>query len=84
MLSPKHMGASSPLRAELCGAVSFLGIGSIGTRHLRVFRDLVGAEVSAIPVRAIRRSELQASGVEVRSNLKAARACRDGTRHRDV
>ena len=37
-----------------------------------MFRDLLGAKVSAIPVRAIRRSELQASGFEVQSNLEDA------------
>ena len=72
MQSPKHIGAAAPPQIAPSGVVSVLGTGSIGTRHLRVFRDLVGAEVSAIPVRAIRRSELQASGFEVCSNLEEA------------
>jgi predicted dehydrogenase len=58
--------------------VSVFGTGSIGSRHLRVFRDLIGAEVSAVPVRTTRRSELQANGFEVRSNLEEAVAA--GTR----
>ncbi len=37
-----------------------------------MFRDLVGAEVSAIPVRPSRRAELQASGFAVRNNLEDA------------
>jgi predicted dehydrogenase len=37
-----------------------------------VFRDLVGADVSAIPIRPERGSELQNTGFEVRSNLEGA------------
>jgi predicted dehydrogenase len=72
MESPEHIEAPTSAQTASGVAVSVLGAGSIGSRHLRVFRDLVGAEVSAIPVRAIRRSELQASGFEVRSNLEDA------------
>ncbi|HEY4934465.1 MAG TPA: Gfo/Idh/MocA family oxidoreductase [Terriglobales bacterium] len=72
MRSPKHLDAPAIPQASRNGAVSVLGTGSIGNRHLRVLRDLVGADLSAIPVRAIRRSELRTSGIEVRSNLKEA------------
>jgi predicted dehydrogenase len=54
--------------------VSVLGTGSIGSRHLRVFRDLIGAELSAIPIRTTRRSELHAAGFEVRGSLEDAAA----------
>lgn len=37
-----------------------------------MFRDVIGAEVSAIPVRSARRSELQAIGFEVCSDLEDA------------
>ncbi len=76
--SPKHIRAPAPTQTALNGAVSVFGTGSIGSRHLRVFRDLIGAEVSAIPVRPTRRTELEANGFEVRSNLEeavAAGAC---------
>jgi len=70
--SPKHIGAPARLGTKLDGAVSVLGTGSIGSRHLRVFRDLIGADVSAIPVRPARRSELHAARFEVRSNPEEA------------
>jgi predicted dehydrogenase len=58
--------------------VSVLGTGSIGSRHLRVFRDLIGAEVWAIPIRPTRQSELQADGFDVCRALDEAVAI--GTR----
>ncbi len=72
MQSPKHIGVPAQPQPALSGGVSVIGTGSIGTRHLRVLRDLLGAEVSAIPVRAIRGAELQAGGFEVHSNLEEA------------
>jgi predicted dehydrogenase len=41
---------------------------------LRVFRDLIGADVSAIPLRPVRRTELEASGFNVCSSLEGATA----------
>ena len=54
------------------GRVCVLGTGSIGGRHLRVLRDLIGAEVSAIPIRPARRLELQAGGFRVCTSLDEA------------
>lgn len=71
MQSPEHIAAPRP-PTLLSGGVSVLGTGSIGSRHLRVLRDLIGADVSAIPIRPTRRSELQASGFEVRRSLDEA------------
>ncbi len=70
--SPKHIDALASPQAPRNGAVSVLGTGSIGSRHLRIFRNLIGAEVSAIPVRPSRRSELQAGGFAVRDSLEDA------------
>jgi len=69
--SPKHTGAPAQLQAALKRKAAVLGTGSIGTRHLRALRDL-GAEVSAVPVRPGRRSELKADGFEVCGTLEEA------------
>lgn len=70
--SHRHIGAPAPTQTALNVTASVLGTGSIGSRHLRVLRDLIGAEVSAIPVRPTRGSELQAAGFEVRNTLEHA------------
>jgi len=75
--SPEHIAVARP-PTLLSGGVSVLGTGSIGSRHLRVLRDLIGAEVSAIPIRPTRRLELQAGGFQVCSSLDEAVA--GGTR----
>ena len=72
MLSPTHIADPTLVQTTVKVRAVILGTGSIGTRHLRVVRDLVGAEVLAVPVRAIRRSELRSSGFEVCSTLEEA------------
>ena len=66
--------SKSATQPQACRKVptTVLGTGSIGARHLRVLRDLVGAPVSAVPVRASRHEELEAQRFKVFRTLEEA------------
>jgi predicted dehydrogenase len=69
-----HKAMTAAARTHVLPTVTsaVLGTGSIGVRHLRVLRDLLGAHVSAIPMRTGRRAVLRDEGFEVCDSLEAA------------
>jgi len=70
--SPRRSTSATQAQARAKVPTAVLGTGSIGARHLRVLRDLVGAPVSAVPVRASRRWELEDQRFKVCSTLEEA------------
>ncbi len=61
--------------SKLC-TVAVLGTGSVGMRHLEIFRGIDGVDVVAIPVRPERRGQLEQAGYVTAIHL-------DDVRHRD-
>jgi predicted dehydrogenase len=69
---PKHSVSATETQLSRGMAIAVLGTGSIGMRHLRVLRDVVGVPVSAIPVREMRRPVLEKDGFQVHKTLQEA------------